>query len=82
MRASALAHALATIRQECGKDFIVVTPGIRPEGSAHDDQKRVATPRTALAEGSDFLVVGRPIVKAAQPREAAQKIIEEIRSSQ
>jgi orotidine-5'-phosphate decarboxylase len=60
------------VRQTCGKDFIIVTPGIRPQGLDKGDQKRVATSKAAMEAGSDFLVVGRPIVAAADPLKAAQ----------
>lgn len=68
------------IRRECGDDFIIVTPGIRPlaEGEASDDQKRVLTPRGAVLKGADLIVVGRPVIKAGNPVESAAKIIEEI----
>lgn len=66
------------IRKEFGKDFIIVTPGIRPAGADAGDQKRVATPARAAERGSNFLVVGRPIVKAPDPQQAALKILEEI----
>jgi orotidine-5'-phosphate decarboxylase len=72
----------ARIRQECGKDFIIVTPGIRLPGSALDDQKRVSTPAEAILNGSDFLVVGRPIIKAENPLKTAKKILEEIKQIQ
>lgn len=72
------ANEAARIRREFGEDFVIVTPGIRPAGSASDDQKRVATPRMAAEAGSDFLVVGRPIYKAESPREAAEAIIGEL----
>ena len=68
------------IRQALGEDFIIVTPGIRPSGSAVGDQKRVGTPQEAVRAGSNFLVVGRPIIESANPLEAAKKILEEIRS--
>ncbi|MBF0512257.1 MAG: orotidine-5'-phosphate decarboxylase [Candidatus Omnitrophica bacterium] len=68
------------IRRELGPDFLIVTPGIRPAESSLDDQQRVATPKAAVAHGSNFLVVGRPILKAPLPREAALKILEEIKS--
>ena len=58
--------------------FIVVTPGVRPAGSAHSDQKRVATPREAIACGADYIVVGRPIIEAADPARAAQQLIDEM----
>ena len=66
------------IRRELGKDFIIVTPGIRPAGAAKGDQQRVATPAVAVAAGSSFLVVGRPIVQEANPKAAALSILREI----
>ena len=74
----ASAQEAQLIRREFGKDFIIVTPGIRSKDAEAGDQKRVATAAEAIRSGSDFLVVGRPIVKAAHPQEAAQKILEEI----
>lgn len=68
----------ALIRKEFGKDFVIVTPGIRPATTEAGDQKRVATPAEAIRSGSDFLVVGRPIVKASDPKEAARSILQEI----
>lgn len=61
-----------------GADFTVVTPGIRPSGAGAGDQKRVATPRAAAEAGSDFLVVGRPIIEAPSPRAAARAILAEL----
>jgi orotidine-5'-phosphate decarboxylase len=70
------------IRKACGRDFLIVTPGVRPqeksEPSKHDDQARKATPTEAIRAGADFLVVGRPILAAPDPRAAAQSIVEEI----
>jgi orotidine-5'-phosphate decarboxylase len=68
----------ALLRREFGDSFIIVTPGIRPVGMDAQDQKRVATPREAITAGSSFLVVGRPIVQADEPKEAALKILKEI----
>jgi orotidine-5'-phosphate decarboxylase len=59
-------------------DFLIVTPGIRPHGAARDDQKRTATPYQAILGGADHLVVGRPILRAANPRDAASRIVDEI----
>jgi len=69
----------ALIRRELGPDFLIVTPGIRPADASLNDQKRVATPAVAIKQGSNYLVVGRPIIQAKHPREAALKILEEIR---
>lgn len=74
----ASAQEAAMLRRELGKDFVIVTPGIRPAGGDVGDQKRVETPASAIRSGSSFLVVGRPIVKAASPREAALGIVREI----
>jgi len=69
---------IAPIRGACGPDFTIVTPGIRPRWSEANDQKRITTPGEALSLGADYLVIGRPITAAANPREAAQRIINEM----
>jgi orotidine-5'-phosphate decarboxylase len=69
------------LRDEFGKDFILVCPGIRPEGCPSNEHKRAATPAEAIANGADYLVVGRPIRDAGDPKEAAQKIIDEIKAA-
>ena len=66
------------IREACGDDFLIVTPGIRPSFAATDDQKRIATPASALQDGASRLVIGRPITQAKNPREAVRLIIEEM----
>lgn len=66
------------VKERLGSEFIVVTPGIRPSGAEVGDQKRVATPRKAAEAGSDYLVVGRPIIQAPSPAEAARAILEEL----
>jgi len=66
------------IRDRCGEDFTIVTPGVRPEWFGRGDQKRVMTPSQALRAGADYIVVGRPIYASDDPRGAAFKIIEEI----
>jgi len=71
---------VAAVKASCGADFIGLTPGIRPASSGGDDQRRVVTPARAVANGSDYLVVGRPVTGAASPRAAALAIIEEMRS--
>ncbi len=70
----------ALLRKELGKDFIIVTPGIRPSGGDKGDQKRVATPASAIKAGSSYLVVGRPIVKDKDPRQAALAILKEMKT--
>ncbi|UCE39980.1 MAG: orotidine-5'-phosphate decarboxylase [Candidatus Aminicenantes bacterium] len=66
------------IKKEFGQDFLVVSPGIRPEWSAAQDQKRILTPGGALRKGVDYMVIGRPITKAASPSEAFCKIVQEL----
>ena len=73
-------HEAPVIRREFGPEFIIVTPGIRPAGDDVQDQRRTATPRDAVASGSSFLVVGRPIIKAPDPRLAAKQILQDIHS--
>lgn len=76
----ASARELPALRAEFAGDFIVVTPGIRPAGtSGASDQKRTLTPREAVNSGASYLVVGRPITMAEDPRKAALDILEEIR---
>ena len=70
------------IRKVCGRDFLIVTPGVRPKekgaSSKDDDQARTATPTEAIRAGADYIVVGRPILAAEDPRTAAQAIVDEI----
>lgn len=66
----------AWVRKKCGKDFLIVTPGVRPAGSVTEDQKRVETPEKALQAGADQLVIGRPITQSADPRKTALDIFE------
>jgi orotidine-5'-phosphate decarboxylase len=79
------------IRKACGRDFLIVTPGVRPESknakangarTKGDDQARTATPSEAIRAGADFIVVGRPILAAADPRGAAQAIVEEMTAAE
>jgi orotidine-5'-phosphate decarboxylase len=68
----------AQLRAKLGGQLILVTPGVRPAGAAAGDQKRIATPAQAIADGADYLVVGRPVTQAADPRAAAEAIVAEI----
>jgi orotidine-5'-phosphate decarboxylase len=70
-------HEIESIRRACGDDLIIVAPGIRVNG-ATDDQRRTATPAAAVAAGADYIVVGRPITAAADPRSAAQAIVDSL----
>ena len=68
------AQEAASLRQELGTDFCLVTPGIRPAKASQDDQVRIVTPAEAIRLGSDYLVIGRPITKAADPLQVLQQI--------
>ncbi len=72
---------IESIRKNCGKDFLIVTPGIRTEGEILDDQARTMTPARAIKAGADFIVVGRPIIAAKDPLNAAKNIIKEIENA-
>jgi orotidine-5'-phosphate decarboxylase len=74
----ASAREISAIRQACGPDFLIVTPGIRPAHAATNDQARIATPSSAIAAGADYLVVGRPITGAPDPAAAADAIVAEM----
>ena len=73
------------IRKLCGREFLIATPGVRPKQrnaeEKQDDQARTATPREAIKAGADFIIVGRPILAASDPRSAAQEIVDEIASA-
>lgn len=71
-------HEVPAIKQACGRDFLAVTPGVRPAWSSAGDQARIATPRQAVAAGADYLVIGRPITRAPNPGEALAKILSEM----
>lgn len=75
------AEEAEAVRRIVGPNMAVVTPGIRPKGSDHGDQKRVVTPAQAIRNGSSHLVVGRPIVSAADRRAVAEAILDEMRSA-
>ena len=83
-------HEIRAIRKACGREFLIVVPGIRPEAEGSrrtstrgktDDQARVATPAEAIRAGADYLVIGRPITAAPDPPAAARAILEEIASA-
>jgi orotidine-5'-phosphate decarboxylase len=69
---------IAPIRDACGDDFVILTPGIRPAGADAGDQRRTMTPRDAIRAGATYIVVGRPITGTADSRSAARKIVEEM----
>lgn len=77
----ASAREIALIREACGPDFKIICPGIRPLWSATGDQKRIVTPGEAVRLGADYLVVGRPITQAPDPREAALKVLMEMKEA-
>jgi len=72
------AHEATAVRTELGHNFAIVTPGVRPAGSRHGDQARVATPAEAIAAGASYIVVGRPITEAADPAAEARAILGQI----
>lgn len=80
--AGVVASALeaAAVRKACGKNFLIVTPGIRPKAATVDDQRRVLTPAQALSAGANILVIGRPITRAPDPLQATRDILEEMAS--
>lgn len=71
----ASAQECAALREEFGNDLVIVTPGVRPAGSVHDDQARVVTPAEAIAAGATYIVVGRPITEARDPAAEARAIL-------
>ena len=72
------AHEVKSIKEECGKSFIALTPGIRLSSSHLNDQYRIMTPQQALIEGSDYLVIGRPITQAEYPSAVLSEVYEQI----
>ncbi len=76
--AVASAMEVKKIKAKIGSQFLIVTPGIRPLGAEHGDQQRVVTPVEAFKLGSDYIVIGRPITEAPNPKEAAERIFREI----
>jgi orotidine-5'-phosphate decarboxylase len=86
-RAAGLAGVVASprevraVKQACGAAFLTVTPGIRPAGADEGDQARVMTPEDAFAQGTDYIVVGRPITAAPSPREALESLVRTVEPS-
>lgn len=68
------AQEAAMLKKHCGDDFVLVTPGIRPENTSSDDQNRIMTPKQAVENGSDYLVIGRPVTQADDPVKVLQEI--------
>ena len=77
----ASAREASEVRRHFGEDFLIVTPGVRPEGAAHGDQARVVTPAQAISAGASHIVVGRPIIEAANPSQAAREILAQMESA-
>jgi orotidine-5'-phosphate decarboxylase len=77
----ASAAEAAMLRQTVGPGMLIVTPGIRPAGSAAGDQKRIAAPAEAIRNGADYLVVGRPVTQAPDPRAAAEEVVAEVEAA-
>ncbi|HEX8889186.1 MAG TPA: orotidine-5'-phosphate decarboxylase [Pyrinomonadaceae bacterium] len=76
-------HEVKLVREAVSQSsFIIVTPGVRPAGVVHDDQRRVMTPAEAIRAGADYLVIGRAILKATDPARTASEIIEEMRQAE
>lgn len=71
-------HEIEAIKESCGNEFVVVTPGVRPAFASQDDQKRIMSPAEAIQRGADYLVIGRPITKSDDPIEAVKLIEEEM----
>ena len=67
------------VREVCGKNFKIIVPGIRPEGSDKNDQKRIMTPKEAISLGADHLVIGRPITESKDPRKTTKEIVNSIK---
>lgn len=75
------AHEARAIRRACGPKFVILIPGVRPRSGAANDQSRIATPAEAIRAGADYLVVGRPVTAAPDPRSAVLAIVNEMKSA-
>lgn len=72
---------ITAVRKITRRDFLIVSPGIRPSGSSPDDHKRSVTPQQAISHGADYLVVGRPIIRSNNPRDSARRIVDEMQQA-
>lgn len=72
-------HEIKAIRKECGQDLLILTPGVRPAGSDKNDQSRIATPKKAIKDGADYIVVGRPITSSGDMKKAVKNILKEMK---
>ncbi|PIR37763.1 MAG: orotidine-5'-phosphate decarboxylase [Alphaproteobacteria bacterium CG11_big_fil_rev_8_21_14_0_20_39_49] len=72
-------HEIKSVKSICGKDFVTVVPGIRPDSGTNDDQRRVMTPKQAVNEGADYIVIGRPITRSKNPAKTAHDIFNSIK---
>jgi orotidine-5'-phosphate decarboxylase len=72
-------HEVSLLRKHLGEKVTLITPGVRPSGAERDDQERIMTPRQAIDAGADFVVIGRPITKASDPKQAAEAITASLR---
>ena len=70
---------IVAIRENCGNDFLIITPGIRPIGTEQQDQARIATPKDAIRDGADYIVVGRPVTEGDNKKQAVQNILNEMK---
>lgn len=75
----ASAQEIGGVKERCGKDFLVITPGIRPAFVPAHDQKRITTPKEAFQRGADYIIIGRPLIQANDPMEAAKRLIAELK---
>lgn len=75
------AQEIGLIKQTCGSEFLTVTPGIRPKGSENQDQRRIMTPEQAMAEGVDYMVIGRPITQSESPARVCAEIYEALKNA-
>ena len=73
------AHEIESVRKVCGEKFLIITPGIRLEKNVKNDQARVLTPLAAFNKGTDYIVIGRPVMNSKNPKEEILNILKQIR---